>query len=109
MPYVILKCSVVNLKLTRTEGLRDDIFYQNVYGSFGIKEDMDICSVLNILDKENFQIVSQSQDKYSIIYTLYSEIPLQAKKVSPGCNPVLGQPIVSNDGMKYNYKGNYGY
>ena len=87
MPYVTVLSSPQSLVLHRTNGLPDDILDLDVNGSFGIKGGMNICDVLNILDKENFKFVSQSQSNIYIVYTFYSKEPIQAERVEQKRNP----------------------
>lgn len=117
MPHVILEFTDYNtfpmntypMSLRRTYGLPDDILYPKIYGSYGINYNMHVNIVLDILKKNEFNIMTQSSNKDYTTYTLFSSSEINTEAIENPYDPVwtshqLTAPDRSATGVENNDK-----
>jgi hypothetical protein len=71
MVYISLTINNINKSLISTKGLNYDVNFMRSKGSYGLIKNMDLIDCLNILELNNFKLISQNRENGVTSYILH--------------------------------------
>lgn len=94
MVYILLTINNICKSLISTKGLNYDVNFMRSKGSYGLIKNMDLIDCLNILELNNFKLISQNPENVVTSYILYSPNKVSVSNINNApCNKLMEREL----------------